>query len=173
MTRITAKGYEFNEMLIRDSYDRRAVSFMNIIISSLKKIGVKEDDINVEVRPVARMKAPASASWYFDGYHMYFSYKKANKFVENLYVISKVIELEIKALQNDEITLQDFINKFSEEHDTEKIREEARELLGVDKESLDLDEINRKYKLLAKKYHPDVDGGNAEMFKRINHAHKY
>ena len=81
MARITVKGHEFNELIIRDSYDRRAVSYMNTIISTLRKIGIKEDDIDVEIRPVARMKAPASATWYFDGYHMYFSYKKANKFV--------------------------------------------------------------------------------------------
>ena len=41
----------------------------------------------------------------------------------------------------------------------------------MDENCLDLDEINKKYKELAKEHHPDK-GGNTEDFKAINKAHK-
>ena len=48
----------------------------------------------------------------------------------------------------------------------------AREVLGIDEDSIDLSQIDSKYKELAKKYHPDMPGGDANKFKQINHAHK-
>lgn len=47
------------------------------------------------------------------------------------------------------------------------------EILGLKKDA-SVDEIKRKYRILAKKYHPDTNEGNtssAEMFKRINNAY--
>jgi nitrogenase subunit NifH len=171
MTRITVKGHEFNELVIRDSYDRRALLFKNNIVESLKKVGVDEDDIDVSLQRNARMKGDAFASWYFDGRNMYLSYKLLNKFVENLYVISKVIEMEIKSLLNKEMTSEEFVEHFREEKDIEKMRKEAREILGVDEDCMDIELINQKYKQLAKEHHPDA-GGEMEEFKKINHAHK-
>ncbi|MBI1968917.1 J domain-containing protein [Candidatus Woesearchaeota archaeon] len=52
------------------------------------------------------------------------------------------------------------------------MRKEAREILGIAPDVLDMNEIDKKYKELAKKYHPDMPGGDAEMFKKINNAHK-
>ena len=60
---------------------------------------------------------------------------------------------------------------FNEDQDIEKQRVEAREILGVEKDCLDLEVINAKYKNLAKNHHPDA-GGDQEMFKKINRAHK-
>ncbi|MDP3990355.1 MAG: J domain-containing protein [archaeon] len=171
MARITVKGHEFNELLVRDSYDRRALLYRNNIVESLKKAGIIEDDIDVPVQKVARLRGHASASWYFDDRYMYFSYKLSNKFVENLYVVSKVIEMEVNSLLNKEITPEEFVQHFYEERDVEDKYKEAREILGVDKDCLDLDLINKNYKELAKKHHPDA-GGDAEMFKKINNAHK-
>jgi len=171
MARLNVKGHEFNEFLVRDSYDRRAILFKNNIIEILKKMGVPEDDVDVPIQKIARLSGDASASWYFDGHYMYFSYKLSNKFVENLYVVSKVIELEIKSLLKEEITMEEFIKHFSEDSDIEKKRKQARELLGVDEDCLDLELINKNYKELAKKHHPDM-GGDMEHFKKINNAHK-
>ena len=171
MARITIKGHEFNEMIIRDSYDRRAQLFNNNIIESLRKIGVVEDDVDVSSQKVARLKGGASVSWYYDGNYMHDSYKNSNKFVENLYVVSKVIELEVKSLLNEEITFEEFSQHFSEDHDIAKKRIEAREILGVDEDCLDVELINKNYKNLARKHHPDM-GGDMETFKKINNAHK-
>ena len=35
-----------------------------------------------------------------------------------------------------------------------------------------LEDINKKYKVLAKDAHPDMSNGDTERFKAINHAHK-
>ena len=95
-----------------------------------------------------------------------------DKYAENLYVVSKVIEYHVNALVHEEINITEFIKTFSEKDDIEKQRKSARELLGIDEDCLDITIINKKYKILAKKYHPDMSGGDLEKFKAINNAHK-
>ena len=165
------KGFEFKEPSIKDSYDRRAVLFRNNILESLQKIGLSEDDADIPLEKMARIKAAASATWYFDGYHLYFSYGLAAKFVENLYVVSKIIELEVKALLSGEKTVDEFIQDFSEDQNVESQRKDARKTLGVEEDCNEVEAIDKNYKQLAKKHHPDL-GGDAEMFKKINNAHK-
>ncbi|MBI2662424.1 J domain-containing protein [Candidatus Woesearchaeota archaeon] len=121
---------------------------------------------------VAFKKAPASASWYIDGHNLYYSYNGANKFVDNLFVVSKIIQLEVESLINSEKSNEDFIRDFSEEHDVQERRKQAREILGVNYDSRDMELINKKYKDLAKEHHPDMPNGNLEKFKQINNAHK-
>lgn len=171
MTIIRVKGHEFNAAIVKGSFDRRALQYKNKIITTLRKIGLTEDDIDIELDAAVK-KVPASASWYLDGHYLHCSYKAAQKYVENLYVVFKVIELEVNSLLAEQKTLREFINEFSEDKDVEDKRKEAREILGVTPNDLDLDSINSKYKDLAKKYHPDMPEGNAEKFKEINRAHK-
>jgi hypothetical protein len=172
MPRIKVKGAEFNFNPVRDSYNRRAQQFKNDIITTLRKINLTEDDVEIKLEANCRIKAPGVAEWYYEGYRLYLSYNLQNKYAENLYVVSKVIEFYVKAFVNNEITLDDFTRKFSEEDDIEKQRKESRKLLGVDENCVDMDEISRKYKVLAKKFHPDMPEGNLETFKKINNAHK-
>ncbi len=172
MATIQIKGYEITPVSIRDSYDRRAVQYKNNIIETLRKIGLKEDDIDVKLEVSAFRSAPAAASWYLDGHHLYFSYKLARKQVENLYIVFKIIELEVKAVLAGKKTIEEFISAFSEERDVEDKRKEARTVLGVEPEVMDIEAINAKYRVLAKINHPDMPGGDAEKFKEINGAHK-
>ena len=172
MTKLKIKGHEFNSIIARDSFHRRAVQNRNKIIDTLRKIGLTEDDVEVKVEPAAMKKAPASATWYFEGYRMHYSYRASGKFVDNLYVVFKVIELEVNALLNETRTVNEFISEFSEDKDVKKQREEARELLGVSHDTIDLGLIDRKYKELAKQFHPDMPTGDVEKFKAINRAHK-
>ena len=172
MPRIIVKGAEFNFNPIRDSYNRRAQQFQNSIFAGLKKIGLTEDDIEIDLEVNGRIKLPGVAEWYFDGYRLYFSCNLYDKYAENLYVVFKVIEYWVNSLLNEEITIEEFIQKFVEKDDIEKQRKEARELLGVDEDCIDIDEINKKYKVLARKFHPDMEEGNTERFKAINNAHK-
>ncbi|MEK6901782.1 MAG: DnaJ domain-containing protein [Nanoarchaeota archaeon] len=172
MVNVIVKGHEFSMFNVRDSYSRRAVQFKNNILESLRKIGIKEDDVEVSLEAFAIKKAPASTSWYIDGYHLYYSYNLCPKFVENLYVVSKVIELEVEALLHEQITIEEFTAKFSEDHDIEDKRKQAREVLGLDLETTNLDLINKTYRDLAKEHHPDMPNGNTEKFKKINNAHK-
>ena len=172
MSRLKIKGHEFSAFIVKDSPSRRAVQFRNNILNSLRKIGLSEDDVDVEIETISVKKAPACASWYIGGNHLYYSYNGAAKFVENLYVVSKIIELEVDALLKERKTLQDFISEFSEDKDIFDKRKEARKALGVDEGTLDLNIINEKYKSLAKAHHPDMPNGNTERFKEINNAHK-
>ena len=172
MAIITIKGHEFNAVLARDSFGRRALQYKNKIISALVKIGLVNDDVIIDLEPVAIKNVQASATWYIEGYRMYYSYKSAKKYVDNLYIVYKVIELEVGDLLAEKKTFEEFLLEFTEKDDVEHMRKEARELLGVEHDVLDIAIIDKRYKELAKKYHPDMDGGDTEMFKKINNAHK-
>ena len=171
MARITVRGHEFSELVIKDSYDRRAIQFKNNIIAALKKLGLTENDVEIVLPKIARMRGVAAASWYFDGRNMYFSYRSGATFVQNLYVVSKVIEAEVAALLKEEKTAEEFVRDFTEDRDVEMQRKEARKILGVEENCFDIEAINKSYKLLAKQLHPDL-GGDPEKFKLINNAHK-
>ncbi len=171
MTTIKAKGHEFAPVAVRDSSSRKAVQFRNNIILALRKIGVSEEQIDVPMEPLALKKAPASVVWYHDGHRMYYSYN-SSKFVENLYVVAKVIECEVQSVLAEKKTREDFFHDFHEEDDIEEKRKEAREVLGLDHDTKDLEVINQRYKTLAREHHPDTPTGNTEKFKAINHAHK-
>lgn len=172
MAIIKVKGHEFAAAIIRDSFDRRAVQYKNRIAAALRKIEIKEDDVDIELEAVSAKSAPASASWYVGGHRLHYSYKSPNKYVENLYAVLKVIELEVNALLAGQKTMQEFISEFSESGDFEDKRKEARETLGVAPDTLDLGHIDSRYKYLAKKYHPDMPEGDIGKFREINNAHK-
>lgn len=169
---ITIKGHEFKEVLARDSYIRRSLQYKNNIMKTLSQIGVVSDDVDIELEPIAIKNLPASATWYIEGYRLYYSYKCAKKYVDNLYIVSKVIEFEVQDLIANKITFDEFLLEFIEKSDVENMRKEAREILGVAEDEMDLEIINKKYKELAKQYHPDMPNGDLEMFKKINNAHK-
>lgn len=172
MAQVKVKGHEFNAISVRDSYNRRAVQFRNKIIDTLKNIGLTEDDVEISDERMAIKKAPASVTWYFEGYRLHYSYQASDKYVENLYVVYKVVELELRALLNEEKTFDEYIKEFCEDSDVEKQRNDARELLGLSKDMIDLDIINKRYKDLAKDCHPDMPKGDHDKFKALNNAHK-
>lgn len=172
MVTLNVKGHEFSAFLVKDSFTRRAILFRNTIVEALSKLGLTEDHVDVTLEASPIKKAPAAATWYFRGHRLYYSYNLRAKFVENLYVVSKVIELEIKDILAQKRTVEDFIAKFSEEGDIEEERSKAREILEVAPGTTDMQEINKKFKVLAKAHHPDMPSGNAEKFKAINNAHK-
>jgi len=172
MVKIKVKGHEIEAIAVKDSFNRRSVQFQNKIIQSICKLGLTVDDIDIDLEKNALKKAPASVSWYFDGQHLHYSNNSMNKFVENMYVVFKVVDLYINLLIEKKITEQDFINEFSEEKDVSKQRKEARKTLGLDPEESDMKVIDKAYKDLAKVHHPDAEGGDTEKFKEINRAHK-
>ncbi len=172
MTTIKIKGHNISIPAIKDSYERRVVQYRNNIIETLRRIGLTEDDIKIEDQESGFKYAPAFCAFYLDGHHLYYSYKIAKKYVENMYVVWKVIEHEVDKLVSEEITVQEFISEFSEDKEVEEKRKKARDLLGVAEDENDLQIISEKYKDLAKKNHPDMPGGDTENFKKINDAHK-
>ena len=172
MAKLKIKGHEFNEVIARDSFNRRAVQYRNKIIDTLRKISLTEDDIDIEIEGQAMKKAPAYATWYFEGYHLHYSYNGHGKFVDNLYVVFKIIDLEVNSLLSGERTVNEFISEFSEDKEVKEQRKEARDILGVSYDTTDLELIDKKYKELAKQHHPDMPNGDTEKFKAINRAHK-
>lgn len=120
----------------------------------------------------ARLKATASVSWYFEGRNLKYSYSLMPKFIENLYIVEKVLGIWVDNLLYDEITLDKFQHEFFENNDLPNQLIEARGILNVDIDEKDFGIISKNYKELAKKYHPDMPEGNPKMFQKINNAHK-
>ena len=172
MAIVKIKGLEINVITIRDSFSRRAVQYRNSIQKLLMTAGIKEDDIDIPPETMAMRKAPASVDWYAADNPMHYSYNGCSKYVENLYVVMKVLELKIEALLNDELSVEDFILEFREERDVAERRKKAREVLGLEHDTNDVEVIDKAYKKLAKEHHPDTPTGDAVKFKEINNAHK-
>ena len=172
MTLIKIRNQEYNIPLTKDSFTRRATQYTNQIYENLRLIGVPKDDVNISEERLVIKKAPASVSWWVDNFHCNFSYNKMPKFVDNLLVVLKVIEFHIYELTNDRLAFEEFIDIFKEDDDVLEQQEKAREFFGLEKDHIDLEIVNKKYKVLAKDLHPDMPGGDALKFKELNKYHK-
>ena len=169
---VTIKGHEIETVIIKNAHNRRAIQLKNNIFKLLTSIGINENDIDVPVENIAIKKAKASATWYYSGHRMYFSHNMQSKFVDNLHVLFKVIEMESSLVLSEKKTFDDFISEFREDSDVDDKRKEAREFFGVSHDLNDLEIISKKYKDMAKELHPDMPTGDTEKFKQLNIAHK-
>lgn len=169
---VTVKGHEIKIMPVKSAFNRKAQQFNNSIITLLKRIGVDERDVDITFENMAIKKAKASVTWYVSDHRMYFSYNLQNRFVDNLYILFKVIEIETNLILSGKKTVDEFIKTFEEDSDIEDKRKNARKYLDLDPEENDLDIINKKYKTMARKLHPDMSCGDTEKFKLLNNAHK-
>ncbi|MEK6887137.1 MAG: J domain-containing protein [Nanoarchaeota archaeon] len=169
---LKVRGYDIKKPVIKDSFSRRAAKLKNDIIATLGVLGVESRQVDIELQPIPIKNAPASVTWYFAGQRLYYSYTSLGRFIDNLFIVDVILELEVTRLISKDITEDEFCRSFSEDDDVEKQRQEARTLLGVDINEKDFELITRKYKLLAKEHHPDMPNGNPELFKKINLAHK-
>jgi len=59
---VNIKGYDFKQIAIYDSYNRRALQYKNKIIGYLKIFRLTEDDIDIPLERIAIQKTPASVS---------------------------------------------------------------------------------------------------------------
>ncbi|MGB8215910.1 MAG: J domain-containing protein [Candidatus Methanoperedens sp.] len=169
---VTIKGHEIETVIFKNAHNRRAIQLKNNIVMLLRSIGINENDIDVPVENVAIKKAKASATWYYCGHRMYYSHNMQSKFVDNLHVLFKVIEIESNLVLSEKKTFDDFISEFREDSDVDDKRAEARKFFGVDPDLNDLEIITTKYKAMAKELHPDMPTGDTEKFKQLNIAHK-
>ncbi|VVB99356.1 Chaperone protein DnaJ [uncultured archaeon] len=172
MIKLKIKGHDIKIEPMKDSFNRRSVQLQNKITATLHKIGVKKDQVGIELESVAGRKAKASATWHFGGHNMQYANNSQPKFVDNLQVVSKVIEIEVDKVLSGEKTTQEFTEEFREEEDIDAQRLDARTLLGIAHDSQDVEAINRRYREMAKELHPDTPTGNTEKFKELNKAHK-
>ena len=169
---VNIKGYDFEQIIVSDSYNRRALLYKNKLINYLKFFGLTEDDVDIPMEQVAIKKAQASISWYLWDEHLFFSYNGSAKFVENLGMVVQVVGYFIYLLDKEEITPERFVKLFAEERDVIKQRKDAREVLGIGEHSTDFEEVHKNYKKLSKEHHPDMPNGDLEKFKKINVTHK-
>ena len=166
------KGYEIKLPNITDSHSRRAEKFKNTIVSNLKKIGVIADDVDIDMPRVAIKKMPASVFWYLAGHQMYYAFSRCDKYVENLAVVSQVIANEVAEVLSGEKDIPQFCRDFSETEDVSEERLHAREVLGLASDEMDWSVIDKAYKKMSMKAHPDMENGSHELFLEINNAHK-
>lgn len=171
MNKVRIKGLDITIPRFKDSFSRRAQSIENKICQTLSKIGVERDDVDVNMQGMPIKRLPANVRWYFDGLNLFFEHSAQKNYLENLFVVSKILEFEVENLLSGEINKEDFKHKFESDNDLDQKKIEARLTLGLADEENDLQVINKAYKDLAKKNHPDA-GGDLEEFKKINSAHK-
>lgn len=172
MPLLKIKQEEYNIALTKNSFNRRATHYTNNIIEALKRLGINEDDIEVKEERLAIKKAPATASWWVEDEHCHYSYTKMDRYVDNLQVIMHVIKRHIEKLANEEISIEEFINTFKEKGNIQEQRKAARTYFELDEHHTNLEEVNKKYKQLAKTLHPDMPTGDVEKFKALNEHHK-
>lgn len=169
---VKIKGNEIEPPRINSSFERKAVQIQNHIIDTLKQIGIERDNVTMPIEKVPQKRAPAYVEWYFNGRNLKYSYSLMPRFVENLYIIDKVLRIEVEKLVSDEINADQFCREFFEDDDIDKQRVEARKILGVDENEKDFELISKKYKDLARQHHPDMPEGDHEIFQKVNAAHK-
>lgn len=168
------KGHSIKVKVTKSAYDRKAVLYANNIIDELKKLGIPRDDVSIDTSILGNKNVPAVLEFWADGYYFRFSFSLAKRFIDNLYVISEVIRLEVALVLSGHKEIREFLEQFSETTNRKKISkelEEAKKILGLSEGESDLVNIDLAYKKLAKKLHPDM-GGDIEEFQKINTAHK-
>jgi len=141
---VIIKGHEIETVIVKNAHNRRAMQLKNNIVMLLRSIGVNENDIYVPIENVAIKKAKASATWYHSGNRMYYSHNMQRKYVDNLHVLFKVIEIESNLVLTEKKTFNEFISEFREDSDVDDKRKEAREFFGVDPDLNDLEIIFQK-----------------------------
>lgn len=174
MDKFLVKGHQIPVKVTKSAYDRKAVLFANNIVDELKKIGITRDDINVETSVLGNKNVPAVLEFWAQGYYLRFSFSLAKRFIDNLYVISELIKLEVREVLEGRKEMGEFLESFSEDSGGKELADglkQAKVDLGLDESESDLEVIDREYKKLARKHHPDA-GGDLEEFKKVNKAHK-
>ena len=174
MTVLSVKGHEIELKVTKTAYQRKVVQFANNIVEDLKLLGIPRDNIQIEINIIGNKQEPAVLEFWAEGYYMRFSYQLAKRFVDNMYIISKLINLEVKEVLEGKKSFEEFLHTFQEQNNTKETKKELKEaklILGLSDDEKDIDVINQAYKKLARSHHPDAGGDLAE-FQKINKAHK-
>ena len=119
MAKLKIKGNEFEISFTNNSSSRYATLFRNKIFVSLKKIGIPQHHIKLKEEIFSIKKAGAEVHWFFNGFNCYYSYNRQERYVDNLQVISKVIDIEVDSILGERKTFEEFITDFSEDDEWE------------------------------------------------------
>ncbi len=155
---------------VRDSHGRRVTQSENKIVGILKHLGCPPEGVSFSTERLAMKKSEAWVRFYSPYHRCHISYGAYN-YAENMQALVHLLEVEAKMIASHEQTPEVFFERYREEGDEDLDRKEARETLGLPEDCKDWKLIDKTYKTLAKKAHPDM-GGSEELFKRLNKAHK-
>ena len=172
METLKIKGHTVNFIPTKVDFNRRALQYKNKLINALEKLGTKRDDVELELDGFCGREAKATVTWFFNGNRMYYEVASQKRYVDNIFIVSKIIENEVELVLSEKKPIEEFIAEFKEDEEVCDARKEAREFFGVEEDHKDIEEINKKYKELAKDLHPDMPNGDVEKFKKLNHHHK-
>lgn len=172
MEPVTIRGHTVEAATIKDSFSRRATQFSNKLLLAFRNAGVSPDAVDIPEERVPMRKAEAKVTWYAEGRYCHYSYARRDNYAENLYVVTKLLELELQSVAEGKKTFEDFAKDSEEDEDVQEKRKEARKLLGVEEDCMDFALIDAHYKKLAKDAHPDRPNGSTGEFKKLNSAHK-
>ena len=111
---VKIKGHEIDPVVAKNTFERRALQYKNKINASLRKLGVREDDVEVPLERFAIKDVPGSVTFWLGNHRLYYSYSRAKRFVDNLYIVQKLIELEVEEVLSGRKTEQEFCDSFSE-----------------------------------------------------------
>lgn len=155
------------------TFKKSAFQIKEEILRDLKKIGITDEYIDLSLpRNPLKCGEPAQISWVVNGKDFYFQCSKQERYVDNLGVISRVIEQESYAIRNGLKSFGQVMNQFRLGYDEtgEKIKS-PHDILGIPHSMKDIDYITFKYKQRAKELHPDNEKGDAEKFKELKEAY--
>ena len=155
------------------SFSRSMSSIRDDIYRAFERIGVTKEYIDLPIpRNVLKKDEPAMISWVVNGQDYFFECKTQDRYIDNLGVISKVIEQESYAIRNGLKSFGQVMGQFRLGWGGESVApvKTPREVLGIPSNIKDLDYIMFKYKKMAKDSHPDTENGDAERFKEVNDA---
>lgn len=174
MEEVSVKGHLIKVKVTKTGSDRKAVLFANNIVEELRKLNITRDDIEIKTNVLGSKNIPAVIEFWSQGHYCRFSYSITKRFIDNLYVIMKLIELEVNEVLLGKKELVQFLQSFSEDGKRKEIKKDlinAKKILGLDENEVDIEIIDKAYKKLARSHHPDL-GGSLEEFQQVNKAHK-
>jgi len=169
---IKIKGHSVNFMSTKASHNRRAIQFQNRLIGALERIGTKRDDVDLEFDGFCGKEAKATVVWYYKGHRMYYEVASKKSYVDNLFIVSKIIENEVDLVLDEKKPIEEFLAEFVEDEDVHDERKEAREFFELNEDHRDMSEIDKRYKKMAQALHPDMPTGDVDKFKKLNYHHK-
>jgi hypothetical protein len=172
MSTIKIKGHDITFTPAKDNFNRRALQYKNKLISALQELGVHRDNVELELDGYCGRDSKASVTWFHNGHRMYYEVATQARYVDNLFLVSQLIEKEVTLVLEEKKPMEEFTAEFTEDEDVHDERKAAREFFDLEHDHKDMHEINKKYKELAKTLHPDTPTGNVEKFKELNHHHK-
>lgn len=159
----------------KSKFHKSAFMMSEEIYNAFSKIGITREFIDLQIaRNPLKLGQVAQISWVVNGKDFYFACSTQDRYVDNLGVITKVIEQESYAIRNGLKSFGQVMNQFRIGFDeSEKIIQKSpREIIGVEKNCQDFEYITFKYKQKSKELHPDMESGNADSFKELNNSYE-